>query len=155
MADFYHVTFAFRRADFYNEIPSRQPDGESFTSAFRVARIFVLFAYFFLLCSFFMREKIMWRAKSVTTYCFSASCFFVGPQRPSSHRRPPRHRHDAASNISWRSSSPAGTNCRSYVFIFNCLRELINLVTSHLFYLSRSLNAFIICKIISIKISIK
>ena len=42
----------------------------------------------------------MRRAKNASTYCFSASYFFVGPQRLLSHRRPPRHRHDAASNIS-------------------------------------------------------
>ena len=95
-----------------------QPEEESFTSAFGVFRILVLFTYSFCYLSF-MREKIMRRAKSATTYCFRASCFSVGPQHPWSYLRPPRHRHDAASNISWRSFPPAVTSCQSYVlFLF-------------------------------------
>ena len=70
-----------------------------------------IFCYFL----FFMREKIMRRAKSTKTYCFSADCLSVRPQRLSSHSRRPWPHHDAASNISWRSSPPAGNICRSYV----------------------------------------
>ena len=67
---------------------------------------------FLLVFFFFMREKIMRRA-----YSFSASYFSLGSQRSSSHRRQLRHRYDAASNISWRSSPPAGTIFRSYVLL--------------------------------------
>ena len=81
---------------------------------------------FLLVFFFFMPEKIMRRALSATTYCFSASNFSVGPQRLSSHRRPLRHRYNAASKISWRLLPPQLGPSAEATYSFNCLSELSN-----------------------------
>ena len=47
MADFYHVTFAFRRADFYNEIPSIGSQEEN-PSPMRSGSL--VFLYYLLIC---------------------------------------------------------------------------------------------------------
>ena len=116
VADFYRVTFAFRKADFYYKIPSIGSQEQNSSPQRSGSLVFLYYLLISFVILFFLREKIMRRTKSATTYCFSASNFSVGPQRLSSHRRPLRYRHDAASNISWRSLPPAGTICRSYVF---------------------------------------
>ena len=57
MADFYHVTFAFRLADFYTEIPSIGSQEENHSSQRSVTGILVLFTYFFIIFLFHAREN--------------------------------------------------------------------------------------------------
>ena len=115
VADFYHVTFACRRANFCYEISSIGNQKEN-PSPQRSGSLVFLCYLLISFVIFFMQEKIARRTKSATTYCFSASYFSV-PQRLSSHRKPLRHSHDAACKISWRSSPSAKTICRSYVLL--------------------------------------
>ena len=59
--NFYHVTFTFRISTMKSPLLAARR--RIFTSAFRVTRILVLITYFFCYI-FFMREKIIQRAKS-------------------------------------------------------------------------------------------
>ena len=60
-ADFYHVTFTFRRADFYNVIPSIGSQEENPSPQRSGSLVFCIISNFFFLF-FFMREKTMLQA---------------------------------------------------------------------------------------------
>ena len=49
VADFYHVTFAFRRADFYYEIPSIGSQEESLHLSVQGQSYFCILAYYFVI----------------------------------------------------------------------------------------------------------
>ena len=68
VADFYHVTFAFRRADFYYEIPSIGSQEENPSPRRSGSLVFLYYLLISFVIFFVMREKFMRRAKSATTY---------------------------------------------------------------------------------------
>ena len=102
VADFYHVTFSFRRADFYYEIPSIGSQEESPHLSIQVHSYYCIICLFLFVILFHAIENYV-ASTCAVSYCndFRISrCTSVGLQLPSFHRQLSRHCHDAAFNIS-------------------------------------------------------
>ena len=118
VADFYHVTFAFRRADFYNEIPSIGSQAENPSPQRSGSHVFL----YYLLISFciflFHARELCGEHKARRRTAFQLATFpsALSVRRPIVSRfaiamtQPPTSAED--------SSPPAGTICRSYVLLF-------------------------------------